>query len=74
MASTSPIAVGQRYRDVHARSFGRPGLEWVVDELITATDGIAHACLVCVGDQTRRKTLSFAVLSDRHRFQRLEDR
>ena len=74
MASTSPIAVGQRYRDVHARSFGRPGLEWVVDELITATDGIAHARLVCVGDQTRRKTLSFAVLADRHRFQRLEDR
>jgi len=46
----------------------------VVDELITATDGIAHACLVCVGDQTRRKTLSFSVLADRHRFQRLEER
>jgi hypothetical protein len=74
MATASPITVGQRYRDVQSRSFGRPGLEWVVHELITATDGIAHACLVCVGDQTRRKTLSFSVLGDRHRFQRLEER
>jgi hypothetical protein len=74
MTTPSPISVGQRFRDVHSRSFGRPGLEWVVDELITATDGIAHACLVCAGDQTRRKTLSFAVLGDRHRFQRVEDR
>ena len=72
MASAPPISVGQRYRDVHERSFGRPGLEWVVQDLITGSDGIAHARLVCAGDQTRRKTLSFAVLADRHRFERLE--
>jgi hypothetical protein len=44
----------------------------VVQDLITASDGIAHARLVCAGDQTRRKTLSFAVLGDRHRFQRID--
>jgi hypothetical protein len=72
MATAPPISIGQRYREVNERSFGRPGLEWVVQEVITATDGIAHACLVAAEDQTRRKTLSFAVLSDRHRFERLD--
>jgi hypothetical protein len=72
MAAAPQIAVGQCYRDVQERSFGRPGLEWVVQDVITGTDGIAHARLVCAGDQTRRKTLSLAVLSDRHRFQRLD--
>ncbi|MGH7087305.1 MAG: hypothetical protein ACREFQ_00210 [Stellaceae bacterium] len=72
MASAPPISIGQRFRDIQLRNFGRPGLEWVVRDVITGTDGIAYARLACADDPTRLKTLSFAVLSDRHRFQRLD--
>jgi len=72
MASPPPIAVGQRYRDVQQRTFGRPGLEWVVQECLTLTDGVAHARLVCASDPSRRKTLSFAALGERSRYQRIE--
>jgi len=71
MASASPISIGHRFRDVHQRNFGRPGLEWIVQDLHTGTDGIAYARLVCATDTSERKTLSFAVLADRHRFQRV---
>ena len=72
MAKAYPVAVGQRYQDAQQRNFGRPGLEWVVQDLITGTDGLAYARLACVSDPTKRKTLSSAVLGDRHRFQRLD--
>jgi hypothetical protein len=72
MAKASPISIGQRYRDVHQRNFGRPGLEWIVQDLLTGTDGLAYARLACATDPSKRKTLSFTVLGDRHRFQRLE--
>jgi hypothetical protein len=71
MASASPISVGQRFRDVHQRNFGRPGLEWIVQGLHTGIDGIAYARLVCASDTSKLKTLSFAVLADRHRFERI---
>ena len=72
MASAPPISVGQRFRDVQQRNFGRPGLEWIVQEMITGTDGIAYAKLVCATDLSKRKTLSFAVLGERSRFQRTD--
>jgi len=72
MASLPPISVGQRFRDVQDRTFGRPGLEWVVQDCLTLTDGVLHARLVCVTDPSRRKTLSFAALGERSRYQRIE--
>lgn len=72
MAQAPSITVGQRFRDIQQRNFGRPGLEWVVRDLLTGTDGVAYARLVSAGDPSLQKTLSFAVLSDRHRFQRLD--
>lgn len=71
MASAPPVSIGQRFRDVHQRNFGRPGLEWIVHDLHTGIDGIAYAQLICASDTSSRKTLSFAVLSDRHRYQRI---
>jgi hypothetical protein len=72
MASLPAISIGQRFRDIQMRKFGRPGLEWVVRDLITGTDGVAYARLVSAADPTLLKTLSFAVLADRHRFLRLD--
>lgn len=72
MATVSAISIGQRFRDVQTRSFGRPGLEWVVRDIITGTDGLRYARLVSSGDPTKLKSLSFVVLSDRHRFERVE--
>jgi hypothetical protein len=72
MRSAPPIAVGQRYRDVHQSHFGRPGLEWVVRDVLTGTDGVAYARLTCASDMSKLKTLSFAVLVDRHRFERMD--
>jgi hypothetical protein len=72
MATASAISIGQRFRDVQTRSFGRPGLEWVVRDIITGTDGLRYARLVSSGDPTKLKSLSFAVLGDRHRFQLIE--
>jgi hypothetical protein len=72
MASLPPIEAGQRFRDVQQRTFGRPGLEWVVQDCVTLTDGVAHARLVCVSDPSRRKTLSLAALGERSRYQRIE--
>jgi hypothetical protein len=72
MASPPSIAVGQRFRDIQFQSFHRTGLEWVVRDLITGTDGVAYARIVCASDPTRVKTLSFTALADRHRFQRLD--
>jgi hypothetical protein len=72
MRSAPPVAIGQHYRDVQQRTFGRPGLEWVIQDLITGTDGIAYARLACASDPTARKTLSSAILVDRHRYQRLD--
>jgi hypothetical protein len=72
MTTASLISIGQRFRDVQQRNFGRPGLEWVVRDIITGTDGLAYARLVSAGDPTKLKSLSFAVLSDRHRFERIE--
>ena len=71
MASQPAIAVGNRFRDTQQRTFGQPGLEWVVQDCLTLTDGIAYARLVCASDPTRHKTLSFAVLAERSRFQRI---
>ncbi len=71
MASAPPIAAGQRFRDVQERTFGRPGLEWVVLDCLTLTDGMAYARLVCATDPSRHKTLSVAVLAERSRFQRI---
>ncbi len=72
MTTASPISIGQRFRDVQQRSFGRPGLEWVVRDILTGTDGLAYARLVSAGDPTKLKSLSFAVLADRHRFERVD--
>lgn len=72
MVSLPPIAVGQRFRDVQQRTFGQPGLEWVVQDCLTLTDGVAHARLVCVTNPSRRKTLSCAALAERSRYQRIE--
>ncbi len=72
MTPASSIAIGQRFRDVQQRHFGRPGLEWVVRDILTGIDGLAYARLVSSGDPTKLKSLSFAVLSDRHRFERVE--
>jgi len=72
MRSAPPISIGDRYRDVQQRTFGRPGLEWIVQHLLTGSDGIAYARLVCASDPSNQKTLAFAVLGDRHRFQRTE--
>ncbi len=71
MASAQPITLGQRFRDLQARSFGRPGLEWIVESLLTGSDGIEYARVVCATDPTRRKTLSRAVLGERSRYQRV---
>jgi hypothetical protein len=71
MASAPPIAVGHRFRDVSERTFGRPGLEWVVLDCLTLTDGMNYARLVCATDSSRQKTLSFAVLAERSRFLRV---
>jgi hypothetical protein len=70
MRSASPVSVGDRYREVRQRTFGRPGLEWIVQQLLTGSDGIAYARLVCASEPTTQKTLAFAVLGDRHRFHR----
>lgn len=71
MASAPPITVGQRFRDVRERTFGRPGLEWVVLDCLTLTDGMPYARLACATDPSRLKTLSCAVLAERSRFQRV---
>lgn len=72
MSAPSPISIGQRFRDVSQRSFGRPGSEWVVRDILTGTDGLAYARLVSAGDPTMLKSLSFSALGDRHRFQRID--
>jgi hypothetical protein len=73
MATASLISIGQRFRDVTTqRRFGRPGLEWVVRDILTGTDGLSYARLVAAGDPTKLKSLSFYVLSDRHRFERVD--
>lgn len=71
MASQPSIAAGHRFRDAQQRTFGQPGLEWVVQDCLTLADGIAYARLVCASDPTKRKTLSFTVLGERSRFQRV---
>ena len=72
MASQQSVTVGQRFRDISGRVFGRPGLEWVVQDCLTLTDGIEYARLVCATDRSRFKTLAFAVLGERSRFQRID--
>jgi len=71
MPSALSVAVGHRFRDVQQRNFGRPGLEWIVKDCLTGTDGIAYARLVCASDTSQLKTLSVAVLGERGRFERI---
>jgi hypothetical protein len=72
MASVPSISIGQHFRDVQQRTFGRPGLEWIVEACHTGTDGVAYARLICATDTSNRKTLSIAVLAERARFLRIE--
>ena len=65
------VAPGQRYRDTQPSIFGRPGSEWLVEEIFTGTDGVEYARVVSVSDLTQRKTLSIAILEDRRRFERV---
>ena len=72
MAASPPITAGQRYRETQRRFFKRPGIEWIVEAAYTGTDGVAYVRLVNAADHTMRKTLSVDVVTDRHRFQRVE--
>jgi len=72
MAVPPQIVAGQRYREAQRRFLRRPGIEWIVEQAYTGTDGVAYVRLVNADDRTMRKTLSVAVLTDRHRFQRVE--
>jgi hypothetical protein len=74
MARKQPITIGQRYREVQSRAFGRPGQEWVVEALFTGTDGIEYASLVRASEPPERKTLSLAALDDRRQFTRVARR
>ncbi len=71
MPSNESIAIGQRYRDIQPALFGRPGSEWIVEDLFTGTDGLKYARVVAASDLTERKTLSQAVFNDRSRFVRV---
>ena len=71
VGSEENVATGQRYRDVHPGVFGPPTMEWTVEAIYVATDGIKYARLCCVADLTQRKTLSLSVLADRRRFMRV---
>ena len=72
MTTATSISIGQRFRDVQQRHLGSPALEWVVRDILTGTDGLTYARLVSAGDPTKLKSLSFAVLGDRHRFERID--
>jgi hypothetical protein len=71
MASPAQISTGQRYQEVQQRNFNRPGLVWIVQDCLTGSDGIAYARLVSARDPSQFKTLSLAVLGERHRFLRI---
>lgn len=62
------VTRGQRFRDAQLAMFGRPGAEWVVQDVFLGTDRLWYARVVLASDPTRIKTLSAAVLEDRHRF------
>lgn len=52
------VASGQRYKPIDANSI------WEVRELANDGEGIGHARLVKVGDETAVKTISISALRD----------
>ena len=68
MASDPPLRLRQRFREAGMLLFGRGGAEWVVRDLFVGTDDLWYARVVLVVDPSQSKTLSVAVLTDRHRF------
>ena len=72
MTKKHAVTKGQRCREVQLGLFGRPAPEWVVEALFTGADGIVYSRLTRASDPSQRKTLSLAVLCDRHRFTLVE--
>jgi hypothetical protein len=68
---STPVLVGQRYRDLQRVVFGHLGRTWTVKALLTGSDGVEYARLVSDLDPTQQKTLAVSVLADPRRFERL---
>ncbi|HKT20404.1 MAG TPA: hypothetical protein VJR47_20280 [Stellaceae bacterium] len=59
---------GQRFRDARPTLFGRIAPEWTVRDVFVGSDGLSYARVALDSDPSRSKTLSVAVLTDRHHF------